>query len=78
MKSENALMATLPPIHERDALLNRDLNILQQERLQAESRFIDELIPECVDNIKSTWHESFAVPTTTSFSVPDTESDELL
>ena len=78
LKSEKALMAILPPIHERDVLLNRDLGILQEERLQADRRFIDELIPECIERIKTNWFESFTVSNTQHFSVPDTESEELL
>ena len=77
LKSEKQLMATLPPLHERDALLNQELNTLYQERSQTESHFLHELIPECIDRIKTTWYERFAVSSRTSFSVPDTDSDSL-
>ena len=77
LRVENTLMATLPPVGEMDVQLHRDLLTVLQQCVESETQFQNELLPRCVDAIKTTWYENTrTIPEI--FSIPDTDSDNIL
>ena len=77
LKAENALMATLPPISERDDQLQQALLNLLQQLVDSKTHFVNEALPKCVDDIKMAWYESVQ-STPEIFSIPNTDSDSIL
>ena len=77
LKVENSLMFTLPPPAEMDLDLYNDLMTVMQKREQDEFEFINVVLPNHLDRIKTAWYESTHV-TMEVFNVPNTESDTSL
>ena len=76
-KLENRLMATLPPLAERDNQLNQNLKTVIQQHSESETHFLNEVLPKCVDDIQIAWYERNPTPRKI-FSIPETDSDTLL
>ena len=74
LKTENALLATLPPLNEIDDQLHTQLIIALENRTDMNDGFISEVLPNCVDLIKIAWYESLRVPQQ-AFNVPESPSD---
>ena len=77
LKLENALMATLPPIHEMDARLHEELLNMIASKTQADADFSHEVLPQHSDNIEIAGYETKSGDKDV-FSVPETESDNVL
>ena len=74
LKSENALISTLPPADQIDTQMYSDLLTAIQKREQDDFDFINNVLPSHVDRIKTQWYQSpHVLPTI--FNVPNTESD---
>jgi hypothetical protein len=77
LKTENSLMYTLPPPAEMDLDLYNDLMTDMQKREQDEFEFINVVLPNHVDRIKTVWYETPQFINDV-LHVPDTESDTSL
>ena len=50
-------MATLPFVGEVNVQLHADLLTALQQCVDSETRFQNEVLPKCVDDIKTAWYE---------------------
>ena len=62
LKAQNALIATLPPVCERDDQLNQELVNVLQQRMDTETHSMKDVLPKCGDAIKTTWYERAQTP----------------
>ena len=74
LKTENALLAALPPLNEINDQLHTQLIIALENRTDMNDAFISEFLPNCVDLIKIAWYKLLRVPQQ-AFNVPETPSD---
>ena len=64
-------------VDEVDAKLHDELLTVMENRIHAESDYLNEVLPRCLDNIKVMWYETMRVPKEV-FSVPEADSDVTL
>ena len=74
LKIEKAQLATLPPINEIDHTLHQELITLMENRGIDEYNYLNETLPDKLNQIKLDWYENRHVIQTV-INVPDTESD---
>ena len=75
---ENTLMAALPPINEIDHKLHEKLIVITEQRIQAETHYLDVALPTAFDNIKLAWYQNMHDLKNPDLTVcvPDTECEE--
>ena len=74
LKVEKAQLATLPPINEIDKKLHQELITLMENRGIEEYNYLNELLPDKLNQIKLDWYENRHVIQEV-INVPATESD---
>ena len=74
VKIEKRQLATLPPVNEINQTMHQELITLMDNRYVEEIYYLNELLPDKLNQIKLDWYENrHAVQTV--INVPDTESD---
>ena len=74
VKLEKRQLATLPPLPEIDPTLHSELIDMMDTRLTAEYRYLHEILPDKLNEIKLNWYENRSRSQQVIF-VAETESD---
>ena len=79
IRLENTIMAAIPPINEIDHKLHEKLIVIMEQRIQADTQYLDISLPTAIDAIKLNWYENMhnmQNPDLTVY-VPESDCDEL-